>query len=129
MILALSTCSSPPGVTRRYRFSPGLVEIFPRSSPRFITVITGTTAICCGTGADGTVLEMEIGEGFGAERSRSRTGSASALTIRASATAWASDSGIPVTTQVPPLAAVDPITGARGAAPPYRHPLRTCLSR
>ena len=29
--------SSPPGVTRRYRLRPGLVEIFPRSSPRFIT--------------------------------------------------------------------------------------------
>ena len=29
--------SSPPGVTRRYRFRPGLVEIFPRSSPRLIT--------------------------------------------------------------------------------------------
>src|SRR5512133_2638215 len=37
LILALSMRSSPPGVTRRYRFSPGLVEIFPRSSPRFIT--------------------------------------------------------------------------------------------
>src|SRR3954469_19183704 len=32
--LALSMRSSPPGVRRRYRFSPGLVEIFPRSSPR-----------------------------------------------------------------------------------------------
>jgi hypothetical protein len=29
LILALSTRSSPPGVTRRYRFKPGLVEIFP----------------------------------------------------------------------------------------------------
>src|SRR5512133_539335 len=37
LILALSMRSSPPGVTCRYRFSPGLVEIFPRSSPRFIT--------------------------------------------------------------------------------------------
>src|SRR5207344_2565052 len=36
-ILALSMRSSPPGVTRRYRCRPGLVEIFPRSSPRFIT--------------------------------------------------------------------------------------------
>src|SRR3954447_16277576 len=34
-IRVLSMRSSPLGVTRRYRFSPGLVEIFPRSSPRF----------------------------------------------------------------------------------------------
>ena len=30
-------------------------------------VTTGGAASCCGTGADGAVLEMEIGEGFGAE--------------------------------------------------------------
>ena len=30
-------------------------------------VTIGDAASCCGTGADGTVLEMEIGEGFGAE--------------------------------------------------------------
>jgi hypothetical protein len=44
---ALSMRSSPPGVTRRYRFSPGLVEIFPRSSPRFIAGSVSDPAINC----------------------------------------------------------------------------------
>jgi len=37
--------SSPPGVMRRYRFSPGLVEIFPRSSPRLPTERVSDPAI------------------------------------------------------------------------------------
>ncbi len=36
LVLALSVPSSPPRVTRRYRFSPGLAEIRQRSSPRFM---------------------------------------------------------------------------------------------
>src|SRR3954466_7022653 len=36
VIFAASVRSSPPGVTRRNRLSPGLVEITPRSSARFV---------------------------------------------------------------------------------------------
>jgi hypothetical protein len=45
LILALSMRSGPPGVMRRYRCRPGLVEIFPRSSPRFITGSVSDPAI------------------------------------------------------------------------------------
>jgi hypothetical protein len=34
--LVLSTRSSSPGMTRRNRFRPGSMEIFPRSSARFV---------------------------------------------------------------------------------------------
>jgi hypothetical protein len=38
LILAAPIRSRPPGVTRRYRFRPGLVEMTPRSSARLVLV-------------------------------------------------------------------------------------------
>jgi hypothetical protein len=45
LALDLSTRSSPPGVMRRNRFSPGIMEIFPRSSARFVAVSVSVPAI------------------------------------------------------------------------------------
>src|SRR2546430_178135 len=45
LILALSTRSSPLGVTRRNRFRPGMAEIFPRSSARLVTLQPPVLAI------------------------------------------------------------------------------------
>ncbi len=44
-IFFLSTRSSPPGVTRKNRFSPGMVEIRPRSSARFVAVRVSVSVI------------------------------------------------------------------------------------
>jgi hypothetical protein len=44
-ILALSTRSRPPGVTRRNLFSPGIMEIFPRSSARLVALRGSVAAI------------------------------------------------------------------------------------
>jgi len=45
--MALSTRSSPPAVTRRYRLSPGVVEITPRSSARLVAVSLSLPAMVC----------------------------------------------------------------------------------
>ena len=43
--LGLSMWSSPPGVVRRKRLSPGMVEIRPRSSARFVGASWSLSAI------------------------------------------------------------------------------------
>ena len=45
LALVLSARSSPPGVTRRNRFSPGIAEILPRSSARFTAVSVSDPAM------------------------------------------------------------------------------------
>ena len=74
---ALSMRSSPPGVTRRYRFRPGLVEIFPRSSPRFVA----------GSVSEPAISSVELGDQLLADvrrRGRRRRGCGRSRTARCS---------------------------------------------
>ena len=58
LALVLSMRSSPPGVTRRNRFRPGIVEIFPRSSARLVAVSL----------SDAGDQFLELGDQLGADR-------------------------------------------------------------
>jgi len=90
--LDLSTRSSPPGVTRRNRFSPGIMEIFPRSSARFVAVSASVPAIVSSSLAISSArIAASRAAAPGLQQITSRSGasgSRTSLTCRFPATAW-----------------------------------------